>query len=44
MPAIVNTIIALVFFAKPLLAVVKNKTVLVDPKTKLECVGPFHLP
>ena len=41
---ILNTIPALLFFTEPLLAVVENKTVLVDPKTKLECVRPFHRP
>ena len=44
MLVILNTTIALLFFTEPLLAVVENKTVLVDPKTKLKCVRPFHRP
>ena len=42
MLVILNTVIALLFFTEHLLAVVKNKSQLVDPKVRLKCLEPFQ--
>ena len=44
MIVILNTIIALLYFTEPLLAVVENKTEIVDPETRLKCAAPFQRP